>query len=520
MDDGATSLSTRWRRVIIVASMASLVTAIVARVLGPVDTWDQRQPRTVSYTIDILVNGGSSWVLPVDLEGLPATKPPLYNWLAVPGVALLGPDSDLAHKLPSVAALALLWLAVVRVGRRIDPEPDGAVGWLAGMMVPASYTFFKLGYLARPDMALTLWLFLGWVAATALLAAPRDGAAPPRRRWQVAFWLCVAAAALTKGPQALWLPAYVIVGARVLRGSFREALVAGWGWGAPLAIGLFGAWVAGVFVLDREHLLHELWFEEFFGRVTGTGHEGNLQGPIGFVTTFFHLPFYFLTRFAPWSLAAIAGIVALWRGGRWRSIASPSGAWMHGAALAVVTVVGLFTLSTGKRGDYVSAACAPGALVAAWWLLRGGPRWGIAAPWLAPVALAVTLATLVSYNQRELGSDEPGLGDGLLEFAQRARPPIMSEPGPLVFREALVHCLPSYLGHSGPDGLDRVPGLVERREPFWVVSFEPGGRGRAVTEQWLAGAAPGWRLEERCRSGALWYAKSTFELALYRVAPR
>ncbi len=517
MDDAGAptrSLTPFWRRVLIAASMASLAVAIAARILGPVDTWDQRQPRTVSYTVDILVNGGSRWILPVDSGGLKATKPPLYNWLAVPCVALLGPDSDVAHKLPSVAALALLWLAVVRLGRRIDPDPDGSMGWVAGMMVPACYAFFKLGSLARPDMVLTLWLFLGWVAATALLLAPRS-----RRRWQIAFWLCVTAAALTKGPQALWLPVYLLVASKAIRGSFREARVAGWWWGLPLAAGLFAGWVTWVGVIDREHLIHVLWFEEFLGRVTGTGDEGNMQGPWGFVTSFFHMPFYFLTRFAPWSLATAAGIVALWYRGHWRSVPAPVGAWAHGAAMAVVTVVALFTLSTGKRADYIAAACPPGALVAAWWLLRCHPRWGVQAPWLVPAVGALTLALLVADNQLELGSTAPRLGDGLLDFAHRARPSIAEEPGPVVFRQSMEHFLPSYLGHSGTDALELVPGLVERREPFWLVSHEPWGAGRPVSDRWLADAAPLWRLEERCRSRQMSWQGSVFELALYRASP-
>ena len=121
-DAGARSLRLPpgWRRALVVCSILSLLWAMGARILGPSDSWDHRQPRTISYTTDILVNGGHHWILPIEQSRYPATKPPLYNWLAAPMVALIGLSSDLAHKWPSLAALCLCWAVVVRLGRRLD----------------------------------------------------------------------------------------------------------------------------------------------------------------------------------------------------------------------------------------------------------------------------------------------------------------------------------------------------------------------------------------------------------------
>ena len=47
-------------------AMAALVVLFVGRVLGPSDLWDQTQPKTVSYTTDIIVHGGSHWILPIE----------------------------------------------------------------------------------------------------------------------------------------------------------------------------------------------------------------------------------------------------------------------------------------------------------------------------------------------------------------------------------------------------------------------------------------------------------------------
>src|SRR4051812_48886443 len=124
----------RGHLMLMICSMAALIISLTLRVLGPSDLWDNTQPKTVSYTTDILVHGGNHWILPVDyaLEhgAEPATKPPLYNWIAAPLVSALGFNSEIAHRSPSILAFVLCWLCVVRVGRNIDPDPRGSLGWL------------------------------------------------------------------------------------------------------------------------------------------------------------------------------------------------------------------------------------------------------------------------------------------------------------------------------------------------------------------------------------------------------
>ena len=132
--------------------------------------------------------------------------------------------------------------------------------------------------------------------------------------------------------------------------------------------------------------------------MTGLGSEGNVRGPVEFFPRILHMPLYYLSRFAPWSILSTLAMVALWSRGAagtakrtryWQEITHGAGAWLHGAAILVVLIVALFTLSTGKRADYIAAAIPPGSLLAAWWLLRIPPRWGITAPWLAPAAAVV-----------------------------------------------------------------------------------------------------------------------------------
>ena len=103
--------SRAWARRYAVLAVAALLCVLAARILGPSDAWDQTQQTTIAYTTDMLVNG--RWVVPADRNGKPATKPPLYNWMAAPAVAASGYSSELAHKLPSVIGLGLCFVAVV-----------------------------------------------------------------------------------------------------------------------------------------------------------------------------------------------------------------------------------------------------------------------------------------------------------------------------------------------------------------------------------------------------------------------
>jgi 4-amino-4-deoxy-L-arabinose transferase-like glycosyltransferase len=505
-------------RLVAMSAMAALVWVMIARALGPSDLWDQSQPKTVGYTTDLVAHG--RWILPRERGAHPATKPPLYNWLAAPAVRTLGFTSELAHKLPSVVGLALLWLAVVRWGRRLGPSVDPGVGWMAGLMLVANYTCFKLGYLARPDMLLTLWLVLGWMAATDLLASA-DERLPRRDAWlAAAFWTCTALAALTKGPAALALPIYAVAAAPLVGGRWRAAARLRWRWGVPLAALLPAAWVVAVWRIDPGHVREELWFNEIFGRVTGLGPEGSREGPAALLRNALEIPFYFLVRFLPWSPLAIAALVVLWGrsapGGRrrWRDLGI-AGRRLEGAAVFVVVILGLYTLSAGKRADYVAAAYGPAALLAAWWLgtVRRGRGW-----WFAPAA-AVLLVVATVNNERAATAPTPDFGDAILAFARDARATIDAEPHPVHFwRTGSLH-LQALLGASETDDPEAILPVIDRGETIWVVA---GGyrTGPWSFEEWVGRRRWGVGMTPVVQSRTLpelhgWLIRAT----LFRVEP-
>jgi len=241
----------------------TLVATIASRVAGPSDLYDQEQPRTVSYTIDMLEHG--RWALPRDGDGIRATKPVLYNWIAAPFVAVFGPR-EWALKMPSLLGgiatlLIVVWttrLMSRRALTRGPNEPGGiaesdrdvlrrvgpdAVALAAGAIWLTNYAAFKLIYLARPDTVLVAFLAGAWACATAVVLADEkeatateaeDDNGPPCEsrsstwRWSLGFWLCTGGAALAKGPLAVLVMLYALLAAPLMGGRWRDARRFGW----------------------------------------------------------------------------------------------------------------------------------------------------------------------------------------------------------------------------------------------------------------------------------------------------
>ena len=426
---------------------------------------------------------------------------------------------------PSVAALCLSWLVVVRLGVRLGGR---GLGFLAGMMLAASYPFFKLGYLARPDMVLTLWLLLGWIAATTLLAkAESDGRGRAWGGLALGFWLCVALAGLTKGPAVLPLLIYVLIAARLVAGRFQAFNELRWWWGLPASALVVGGWVYAVGCIDPEHLRHELWGNEILGRVSGLGPEGSHAGPLGALKSPLDLVFYYVVRFVPWSVLSILAAVSLWRRGRgggkrrWRTIGE-AGPILHGAAIFIVVTIALYAMSASTRADYIAATLPPGALLAAWWLLACPPGWGTWARWSAPPAAMVALAAFTWYNQVEVNAPAPGFGDAINRFIIESEAHLRGNPAPLVFltfpESGSAH-LQSYLGSTRRDDIDSARRMIEAGQPFWLFGGRRFSRPATLQAALLEGGLDA-SLQRACQSERLpltpeWPKR----VALFRVEP-
>jgi 4-amino-4-deoxy-L-arabinose transferase-like glycosyltransferase len=178
--------------------LLGLLAALLALRTGALPLVGPDEPRYVRVAVEMHRSG--DFVVPT-LEGKPwLEKPPLYYWLAGLAFSALG-ETEVAARLPSIAATLLLALATAILGARLYGR---AAGLHAGFVVATSLLAFAYGHAAAMDALLAasvtcaIGLFaLGVFEVAGSLAVP--GA-----------WAFAALAALAKGPIGILLPVLVI----------------------------------------------------------------------------------------------------------------------------------------------------------------------------------------------------------------------------------------------------------------------------------------------------------------------
>jgi 4-amino-4-deoxy-L-arabinose transferase-like glycosyltransferase len=448
------------RAVPFVLLLITLAIVLGARIAGPSDIHDKSQPKTVAYTADMVLHG--HYILPRDMVGGPARKPPMYNWIGVPFVVLFGfaePVLKMPAMLSGVVTLALIVYATRRMLRSAELGFDGdavrATAWLAGIIWLASYPTFSLIYVARPDMPLVAFLTAAWALATILLTRKDEvssgGTPKPQEEsrkckdWQVAlaFWLCVAGAALSKGPPALLPIIYVLVAVKPISGRWATLQRFHFEWGVPLFVALFGFWVFGAWRTNPQHFWGVLVGEE----VTGRFSDGEPLDPYRVHKPFWLIFTWFILKFAPWSI--LTGLVLLLvPPRRWfHHPVTPAMAW-----LAVVLV--FFAIPEGKRQDYLAPAYPAASALAAYVTLmllrrinleRAGVRWA----GLAGVALVIVYT---DYQWRRSPEALEHSGDNVKAFARDVRKHVRRDER-IVFTELGFHPLQTLMGIHETDPL-------------------------------------------------------------------
>ncbi len=525
--------STRWWVVVALCFLAVGI-VFIGRISGPSDVHDQTQPKTIAYTTNIVLNADqlSRWMLPVELDMYPATKPPLYNWLAVPFVALTHGASEFAHKIPSVAAFFGILVIVWCLGHRLDAKNATRRGMIASdmvapfavMVVACNYAFFKLSYLARPDTLLTLWLILGWVAATILVLATQSQHVNAQschsenqnignywcKKWGLwgVLWGSIGLAAITKGPAALVIVIYIFVIAMAGRISESPALPdqketdqrhtarsrlkrclsdcrlafhrTGFLTGFVFAILFPGTWLLIAWIVEPDHVYNILIREEVIDRVLGIGDEGTKSGSWDLLRTAPNMPLYFFTRFLPWSIFFVGAAIDLFAkpvDGRMRGIPSRTEQpiahrWVLASITFPVVVIIFFSLAAGKRADYIASAYVPASLLIAYWFVHLGFRLG----WRFPTSFAiigVLVASSLVIHDRTLGfATKYPLSNALTVFADDVRERISTDPvadQELVFYETGTHPVQTLLHCSQVDTKEYLQERLSNPRPFWLI---------------------------------------------------
>jgi 4-amino-4-deoxy-L-arabinose transferase-like glycosyltransferase len=402
---------------------------IVGRVLGPGDMYEKDQPKTLAYTMDIVVN--HRWALPRDVLGQPATKPPMYNWMSAPLVWMTGRTDEWMLKFPSLLGTVAVACVVWSISRRLLGEDGNTIGLIAAGIWVANGPVLRLMYLGRPDMLQAAWLTAAWALATLAVRG--------QSRWQVVagFWICVAGAALTKGPACALVIVYAQLAGLAVGGKFRATGRLKWQFGLPAALAVVGLWLMFAINSDRAHVMDVMLRQELLQRAVAAS-------PEGISLPFWYIPSWFGGKFLPWSVLTLAGVLIA---GRWpmKHPLSPVILWL------TVVIVGL-SFSAGKRIDYLLPAYAPGAILAAWSLValcKKFPRFGI---WPATIPVLAMAAYLAHFNFTRWFEAKEHLTDHAIDFARQVRSIVGDEPLVVLTRgkDPLATLLHRHFG-DGPD---------------------------------------------------------------------
>jgi 4-amino-4-deoxy-L-arabinose transferase-like glycosyltransferase len=273
------------RRDLVILLVLFTIVAVI-RVTAPSDLATGDQPLQAAYVRDITERG--SWIVQHLDDGTPATKPPLYNWLAALPILLYGTTNEFLLKLPSLIAGLVTLLLTWSISRQIAGE---RAAFFAGVLLVCSTMFSKQIYFARTDMVLTLFV-VGQIWAAVRLRP-------------VVLWTFAALALLTKGPIGIAIPLLALVVFWWREGTLREKaramyLVPG----LLLSLIPLGAWFAAALSSGGEEVWQQLVVRETIDRFAeGTKSKEHKH-------LLYYVPHFFV-RMAPASFFATAAFAAL-----------------------------------------------------------------------------------------------------------------------------------------------------------------------------------------------------------------
>lgn len=177
---------------LVVVGVLAFAALVVGLPAGRTPLWDPNEARYMLLARDILDSG--RWLIP-DLRGVPyLNKPQLFFWSVTVASLPGGEVTEWTAALPAVLSSIATVAATFAIGARIWGLGAGA---MAALVLASTIGFFAIGHHGQSDVMVTAWT---WWALYALVVA-RRAAYPPLPL--VAYYACVAAAILSKGPMGL-----------------------------------------------------------------------------------------------------------------------------------------------------------------------------------------------------------------------------------------------------------------------------------------------------------------------------
>lgn len=305
------------------------------------------EPREAIVAVSMLEHG--NWILPVNNGDEIAFKPPLLHWCIAAISWLTGGVTEFTSRMPSALALTFMVLAGYRFfARRMGSE----VALVAAVVTLTNFEVHRAGYACRVDM---------------LLGALMVGALYALYRWQErgmkglpwVAWLCLAGAALTKGPVGVLLPCAVLGGYMLLRGHnfwmllWKLALLA-----IAAMLPLFAWYWAAYHQPHGGERFLQLIYEENILRLTGGMTYASHENPWHYNVKML------LAGMAPYTLLLVLALPifvswlrrkgwATWSlRGAWKGLQHMSDARLY-ALVSIVIIFVFYCIPKSKRGVYL-----------------------------------------------------------------------------------------------------------------------------------------------------------------------
>jgi len=377
----------RWQRLAIpgVLLLAVVVFAVPA---GRRPFWSSDEARFAVLAQDILDHG--RWLVPHLRGDLYLNKPQLYFWSVALASLPVGRVTELTAAIPSVASAVATVAAVIVIGRLLWGP---LVGLLAGLILIATPPFYAFSHAVLSDVMMTA--FMTW-ALYFLLRWQRDQGG---MRPLVAFYGCVAAAVLAKGPAGLAALAAALVAVALTRGPTALTRLK-----PQIGLIVFAAagavWFTPYLVESRGHFVSRV----LVGHYTTWYLDGGLLPRLG-------QGMVLLGNFLPWTVLLATAV--LW----WRRRPDDRRRWIGLVAISLTVVL---ALAGHQRARYLLPIYPWLALLVAEFVGRGATEGGARALRVGSGAMAAVLAAgalaIPLLSDRVAGDDRAYLPDSAVEL--------------------------------------------------------------------------------------------------------
>jgi len=308
--------------------------------LGDRNIWIPLEARYALVAREML--DARHWILPHLGGEVYADKPPLLFW-SIAFISSLGSGvTEWTARLPTALAAVSVCLVTWRMGVRLF---SATAGLMAALVLATSGGFFWSGRQALPDMLLTLW-------TTGACWALWEWFSRQRRKAALVAGICMGLATLTKGPVGLVLPTLSGLTYLTVRGQLPKL----WGRSALMCLGAFlgvtlSWFVPAVAQGGLEYAQTTLLHHSLERYVRAWEHTA---------PWYFYLS-AFPAEFLPWTLFLPQALLA---GVRLPRHQRREGWWF--ALCWLVTILGFFSISSGKRDIYILPAFPAAALLVGW----------------------------------------------------------------------------------------------------------------------------------------------------------